>query len=295
MERIINYEIDVCDQNQTITSFLLRKGYSRHNLTKLKKIERSILVNDEWVYLNHLLVQGEHLKIRILETNRSEHIEADNIPLSIRYEDEDILVINKPAGMPVHPSMNHYHHTLANAVAYYYQAQNKEIVFRCINRLDRNTSGLILLAKHMLSGAVLGDAMKKRQIKRTYMAIVAGEDLPDEGTIDLPIGRKDDSLIERVIDREHGKEAVTHYQVVERKNGLSLLNIHLDTGRTHQIRVHMKAIGHPLIGDEIYAPKWMLMNRQALHSESLTFRHPVTGTEMTFQEPYPIDMEQLFR
>lgn len=293
MERIIEYLIEECDQNKTITEFLILRGYSRHNLTMLKKIEKSVCVNGNWEYLGYHLKVGERLTIHIEEKTGSVNVLADDTPLSVKYEDEDILIVNKPANMPVHPSLNHSNHTLANAVASYYQKQNIEVVFRCINRLDRNTSGLVLLAKHMLSGAVLGDEMKKRQIRRTYMAIVAGEDIADEGTIDLPIGRKEESLIERVIDQTNGKEAVTHYKVLTRKNGLSLLEIHLDTGRTHQIRVHMRAIGHPLIGDEIYAPQWMLMERQALHSKSIAFRHPVTGENMLFEQPCPPDMRQL--
>lgn len=292
MERIIQYTIEKTDEGKQIQNFLMEKGYSRQNITELKKMPESILIDGRWEYVKYLLKEGEILTIHIKEMESSEKIEADDIALDICYEDEDILVINKPANMPVHPSLNHYHGTMANAVAHYYQKQGKEYIFRCINRLDRDTTGLTIMAKHMVSGAILGQAMVERQIHREYLAIVAGEDLADEGCVDAPIARKCDSLIERVVS-EDGQRAVTHYKVLERRNGLALIALHLETGRTHQIRVHMKHIGHPLIGDSLYAPEYMLMGRQALHSHKLTFKHPMTGQEMVLTQELPPDMKHI--
>lgn len=161
------------------------------------------------------------------------------MPLSICYEDEDILAVNKPAQMPVHPSLNHYDHTLANAVCGYYNDQEIPYTFRCVNRLDRDTTGLTLIAKHMLSSAILSTAAARREISREYIAIASGK-TPESGTIDAPIGRVAGSTIERQIDFENGERAITHYRRLAYHDGLSLLSLHLETGRTHQIRVHLK-------------------------------------------------------
>lgn len=201
------------------------------------------------------------------------------MPLSILYEDEDILVINKPADMPVHPSIGNYTNTLANGVAAYLDAKGEHSPFRCINRLDRDTSGALILAKNAFSAAVLSTQMRNRQIRRTYLAVVEGI-TPPNGTISAPISRVDDSVIERHVDFLHGEPAVTHYERLETKNEHSLLEIHLETGRTHQIRVHMGYIGHPLPADYLYHPEYDCFKRQPLHSLQLEFRHPVTDKSM---------------
>lgn len=292
MDRKIQYQIKKEDAGKQIQTFLREQGFSQQNITELKKMPESILVDGRWEYVRYLLKEGEIVTIHIMENSSSKKIEPDNISLDICYEDEDILVVNKPANMPIHPSLNHYHGTLANAVAYYYKKQEKDYIFRCINRLDRDTTGLTIMAKHMVSGAILGQQMAERKIHREYLAIVAGEDIPDAGCIDMPIARKSDSLIERMVSRE-GQRAVTHYRVLERRNGLALVTLHLDTGRTHQIRVHMKYIGHPLVGDSLYAPEYMRMERQALHSHKLTFQHPITGEKMVLQQELPEDMKRI--
>lgn len=292
MERILQYNITGVDAGKQIQNFLLEKGYSRQNLTDLKKMPESILVNGRWEYVKYVLEEHDCLTVHIQEMSSSERIEPEELPLDICYEDEDILVVNKPANMPVHPSLNHYYGTLANAIAHYYKKQGQEYVFRCINRLDRDTTGLVILAKHMVSGAILGQAMIERRIHREYLALVAGEDMEDMGTVDAPIARKNQSLIERMVSSE-GQRAVTHYKVLERKNGISLVSLHLETGRTHQIRVHMKHIGHPLIGDSLYAPEYMLMDRQALHSYQLEFTHPITGEQLILKQDLPKDMQRL--
>ena len=188
--------------------------------------------------------------------------------IPVLYEDEDILVVNKPADMPVHPSIGNYTNTLANGIAAYLEAKGEICPFRCINRLDAGTTGLLIIAKNMFSAAVLYSAMKKRKIKRTYLAVASGE-IRKPGTVDLPIGRVSDSVIERCIDQEHGERAVTHYEPLAYGNGCTLLKLQLETGRTHQIRVHMKAIGHPLAGDYLYAPEDCSAEQPLLHSRSL--------------------------
>lgn len=290
----IRYKIEKTYEGYKIGDFLKQKGYSKRNIIALKKYPEKILVNGKWEFVNYILQYGDELVLRLSEEKSSLRIEPQNIPLDIIYEDEDILVVNKPPFMPIHPTVNHEINTLANAVMYYYQKQGQEHVFRCMNRLDANTSGLTIMAKHKYSGAKLGEAMRSRKIHREYCAIVWGEDLPDEGCINMPIGKKEGSVIERMV-RDDGLDAITHYQVLQRRNGLSFLRLKLETGRTHQIRVHMKAIGHPLIGDELYAPEYMLMSRQALHSAKLVFQHPMTGQEITLECPIPKDMRQMMR
>jgi len=222
----------------------------------------------------------------------SQQIHPIDVPLDIVYEDEDLLVINKPAGMSIHPSLHHYEDSLANAVAGYYARQGTSIVFRCINRLDKNTTGLTIIAKNQLSAAVLNTQGKLRQIHRRYYAIVEGT-ITEEGTIDAPIGRVADSVILRQIDWEHGQRAVTHYKPLRSAFGYTLVECRLETGRTHQIRVHMNYIGHPLPGDYLYHPVFDRIQRQPLHSVGLTFVHPITGASMEFYAPMPKDMEEL--
>ena len=215
------------------------------------------------------------------------------LPLDILYEDEDILVLNKPADMPVHPSAGNYENTLANSVAWYYKQQGKAFVYRCINRLDRDTTGVLVLAKNPLSGALLSAQMKQRQIRRTYLALTDGIP-PERGTISAPVARMDASVITREVDFERGEAAVTHYERLAVSNGYALVELHLDTGRTHQIRVHMKYIGCPLPGDFLYHPVFDRIGRQALHSFQLEFAHPITGEPMCFLAPVPEDFRRAF-
>lgn len=171
MDRILTYQIGPSEGGLRIEQFLRRRGYSLQNLTQLKKMKESVLVNGQWLHLNRRLTSGDELVIHIQEHESSKNIPAVNLPLDIVYEDEDIIVINKPAGMPIHPSQNNYRNSLANALAWYYQEQGKAFVFRCTNRLDRDTSGLTVVSKHMLSGNVLSSMAAGRMLHREYLAI----------------------------------------------------------------------------------------------------------------------------
>lgn len=300
----------------TIQDFLIRQGYSSQVIKELKKMPESVLIDGRWEYMRHPLSAGETLTIRIQEESSSEKIPPVEMPLNIVYEDEDIMVINKPAGMPIHPSLNNYYNSLANGLAWYFEKQEKPFIFRCVNRLDKDTSGLTIIAKHMLSAGILSSMVSRREIRREYLAIVRGHIQPEAGTVDAPIARTGDSIIERCVDFEKGERAVTHYRLQEYKNGHSLLSIHLETGRTHQIRVHMKYMGYPLIGDSLYNPAFSYLKnaeaelsadrkqsaagtpptitRQALHSHRLAFLHPITREAMEFVAPLPEDMGQFF-
>lgn len=293
MNRVIDYIIDEAGDGLRIEQYLRRKGYSGQNLAEIKRMPQSVLVNGEHYYMKQELNTGDHLSIHICETKCSEKIPPVQIPLDIVYEDEDIIVINKPAGMPIHPSLNNYTNSMANALAWYYQEQGKPFIFRCCNRLDRDTSGLTVVAKHLVSGNILSDMVRHRDIHREYLAIVRGHVSPEAGTINAPLARKPGTIIERTVDWEQGETAITHYRLVEEKNGHSLVSLRLETGRTHQIRIHMKYIGYPLIGDYLYNPDMEYIGRQALHSHRLSFTHPITGEPMEFTAPLPKDMEKV--
>ena len=278
------------EEGLCVAQFLKKRRYSSANITDLKKMEGSILINGSPAFMVARLHTGDVLTVRIRELVSSPKIPPSPIPLNIVYEDEDLLVVNKPADMPIHPSMHNYTNSLGNAAAWYFAQQNCPFVFRCINRLDHNTSGLTIIAKHLVSGSILSSMVKGREIHREYLGIVRGTLTPPSGTITAPLGRKPGSVIERTIDFENGESAVTHYQAIAVRNGHTLVRLHLETGRTHQIRIHMKYLGHPLIGDSLYNPDMEWIQRQALHSYRLCFTHPITGKAMVFTSPLPKDM-----
>ena len=291
MNRTINYEISETEAGLRVEQYLKRKGYSSQNLAAIKRMPKSVLVNGIHYYMNQSLAPGDRLTVQITETKNSEKIPPANLPLDIIYEDEDIIVINKPAGMPIHPSLNNYYNTMANALAWYYQEQNKPFVYRCCNRLDRDTSGLTVVAKHLVSAGILSAMTGRREVHREYLAIAEGHVMPETGTISAPLGRKPGTIIERTVDWESGEPAVTHYRLVSSDERHSLVALKLETGRTHQIRIHMKYLGYPLIGDYLYNPDMSCIGRQALHSHRLAFSHPITGKAMDFQAPLPADMQ----
>ena len=291
MNRTINYEISESEAGLRVEQYLKRKGYSSQNLAAIKRMPESILVNGVHYYMRQTLASSDRLTVHITETKCSEKIPPVKLPLDIIYEDEDIIVINKPAGMPIHPSLNNYYNTLANALAWYYQEQNKPFIFRCCNRLDRDTSGLTVVAKHLVSAGILSAMTGRREVHREYLAITAGHVTPESGTINAPLGRKSGTIIERTVDWEAGEPAVTHYQLVSSNERHSLIALKLETGRTHQIRIHMIYLGYPLIGDYLYNPDMSCIGRQALHSHRLSFPHPITGKIMDFQASLPADMQ----
>lgn len=293
MNRVIEYIIDSASDGLRVEQYLRRRGYSAQNLAEIKRMPQSILVNNIHYYMRQPLTAGDHLMVRICETKSSEKIPPVKLSLNIVYEDEDLIVINKPAGMPIHPSLNHYTNSMANALAWYYHEQGKPFIFRCCNRLDRDTSGLTVVAKHLVSANILSDMVRRHKIHREYLAITRGLVTPKSGTIDAPLGRRPGTIIERTVDFEHGETAITHYRVVDEKNGHSLVSLCLETGRTHQIRIHMKYLGFPLIGDYLYNPDMENITRQALHSHRLIFTHPITGEKLKFHAPLPQDMQSV--
>ena len=291
MKRIFTYKITEKDAGKTVGTFLLEHEYTPTCIKFLKKAENLITVNGKWEFVNKVLQENDILETVFLDDENSENIPSVEMPLDIVYEDEDVLVLNKPPKLPIHPTKGYEYHSLANGVVHYYEKQGIPFVFRSINRIDKDTTGLVIVAKNMLSGSILGEAMRNREIRRTYLAVTEGE-LPESGTIDLPIGRREGSAVERCID-ENGAKAVTHYERLHYANGHSLAQIRLETGRTHQIRLHMRAIGHPLPADVLYNENFAVIGRHALHSWKLEFPHPITKEILCFEQEMPEDMKNI--
>lgn len=299
MDRILTYVISPSHEGQQLLDFLREKGFSRNILASMKPYKTAILQNGQRGFGRSILHTGDLLQIHVPETEDSSGILPVKMELQILFEDEDILVLNKAADQPIHPSVGNYENTLANGVRWYYQEKGESFVYRCINRLDRDTTGALILAKNPYSAAVLSSQMKQRQIHRTYLAITQGI-LPLQGTIQAPISRAQESAIERTVDFENGESAVTHYQrlltyTAPDQQTYSLVQLNLETGRTHQIRVHMKYIGHPLPGDFLYNPDYRIIRRQPLHSYQLEFFHPVSGEPMVITAPLPQDFLSAFQ
>ena len=262
------------------------------SLTIWRKIKHSgtLLVNRKAVSIHQIIYPGD-----IITAHYSQEcsIVPTNLPLTICYEDEHLIIIDKPANMLVHPTTSEHVTTLANALMYYYQTKQLPYNFHPIHRLDRNTSGLVLIAKH----PHIQHLLSRNNIKcidRQYVALATGIISPQEGIIDAPIARHPNSIIERIVDAS-GQSATTCYKVIKHLNNASLVEITLLTGRTHQIRVHFSYIGHPLLGDDLYGGSRNLMERQALHAAKLTFIHPITGKEIAVASPLPADILEIIK
>ena len=265
------------------------RGLSRRILISAKSEEGQILVNGKKERVRKLLESEDELEVHLPPEQISEWLFPEKIKLSIIYEDEAIIVLNKPSGMATLPSPKHKSGTVANALLGYYQSIGNPNTVHVVTRLDRDTSGLILIAKERLSHSLLAKSQKQFGIKRKYQAIIEGELEKDKGTIDAPIGRKEGSIIEREVTST-GKVAITHFETLQKWQDYSLVKIELETGRTHQIRVHFSHINHPLAGDDLYGGKTDVIHRQALHCHELTFDHPYTNRTHTFTAELPEDL-----
>lgn len=279
--REINFKIESKDNGKQIREFLKNFGVSSSLLTKLKRTENGITKNGEFAKTIEHLNVGDILTIKIMP-NGNPPVPTKG-ELDIVYEDEDIIVVNKPPFIPVHESRNHRGDTLANLIAYHTKSNTS---FRTVYRLDRDTSGLVLVAKHELAAAKLAG-----KIKKDYYAVVCGI-ICKEGTVNAPIARCGDSIIRRKVD-ENGEGAITHYFPISTNNNRTLVKFKLETGRTHQIRVHMEYIGHTLLGDTLYDGNNDFINRQALHCKDIYFTHPITQVEMHLSCDFPQDIKNL--
>lgn len=274
---------------------VLRKelGLSGTLLRRVKFLDDGILVNTQRVTTRYRLQLGDVLTVRLTEPQRRSDLVSAPGPLDIVYEDEDLLVLNKAPGVAVHPGPGHHDDTMGNFILNYYDQQNKEGDFHPVHRLDRGTSGLMVVARHPLAQEALKHQMQTKDFCREYLALCQGRPDPAQDTVDAPIGSVDGSLMQRMV-RQDGQRAVTHYETVSRHNDLTLLRLRLETGRTHQIRVHLSWLGHPLAGDFLYGTEGTYpIARPALHSQRLQFIHPVTKAPMAFHCPLPQDIQNL--
>lgn len=279
-----------------IKSFLAKQGISKKMLAKIKFQGGKITVNLQEKNVRYELQLGDQLEISLPKEEPHELLQVDNYPLSIVFEDEHLLIVNKPAGVPSIPAQYHPNGTMANRVKYYLQSQNYENqVVHTVTRLDKDTSGLMLFAKHGFAHAKLDQQLQKKQLIKKYTALVSGKhhELPLHGVISQPIARQEGSIMKRTIDPE-GKYAKTEFWVKRQLTEASLVDIQLHTGRTHQIRVHFESLGCPLLGDDLYGgDSSHLIDRQALHCQELIFMHPFTGKELHFTAPLPKDMKAI--
>ncbi|WP_019534516.1 RluA family pseudouridine synthase [Paenibacillus ginsengihumi] len=275
-----------------------RMGISRKLLSRLKTTEQGITVNGERKYIDVKLRGGDRVEAR-MERETSDDIMPQPMPLDILYEDDDLLVLNKPPGIVVHPTHGHYMNTLANGVVHHWLERGESFRFRPVHRLDQETSGTLAVAKNPYVHQQISEELQRHEVKKEYLAIVHGSVFPDEGTIDEPIDRDPQQPHVRIVTAA-GYPAVTHYRVERRFPAATLVRLRLETGRTHQIRVHMRHLGHPLIGDKMYgctdlpdgetASRDFGMERQALHAFRLGLTHPMTRQRVEFEAPLPEDM-----
>ncbi|GIO25774.1 RluA family pseudouridine synthase [Ornithinibacillus bavariensis] len=281
-------------ENVMILRDFLREeqGFSRRILKSIISDGGEILVNGKSATLRYKLKHGDRITVKFPDEKKGNHMLPDDIPIQIVYEDDFVLVLDKPAGMATIPSLHHQTGTIANAVLFHYAKQGLPYTVHVVTRLDRDTSGLLLIAKHRYSHSKLSIGQKQGRVKRKYIAIVEGVPKPTKGVIHANIGRKADSIIERTV-REDGQSAITNYEVVKDDGQYALVAIQLETGRTHQIRVHFSYIGYPLAGDDLYGGSLDKINRQALHSCELQFEHPETKEWLAFTSEIPDDMKKI--
>ncbi|WP_010283329.1 RluA family pseudouridine synthase [Bacillus timonensis] len=290
----LEWKIISRDTGKIVKEFLREQAISKTALTDIKFAGGGIFINGSPVTVRHRLMEGEVLRVVFPPEEPSVELTPENLPVCIVYEDPYVLVVNKPPHQQSIPSRDSSTGSLANALLYYYQSIGLNATVHLVNRLDRDTSGLLLVAKHRHIHHLLSEQQKAGKLKRTYEAVVHGVLDEELGTVDAPIGRKDDSIIERQV-REDGQRAVTHFKVIEELGDWSHIQLQLETGRTHQIRVHLSHIGHPIVGDDLYGGEKVAIKRQALHCRTLRFFHPMDKKEIVFHAELPEDMKELLK
>lgn len=281
------------------TVMLSRLNMSRRLITRLKRMPEGITVNgsSERIWAHKTLAAGDVVRIRIAEP-QLETIAPEPIPIDVIYEDADLLVLNKPSGIVVHPTKGYPSGTLANGVVHYWRTRGEQTRFRPVHRLDQETSGVLVIAKHAFAHQQLSEQLQRNDVHKRYTAYVEGVPQPSAGTVDAPIDRDDVERHLRVV-RADGYPSVTHYETIA-VYGKTAAKVYciLETGRTHQIRVHMQHLGHPLLGDKFYNSASTLLlglQRHALHAGELSFFHPMTGERLRFEAPLPADLAELER
>ncbi|MDS0528387.1 RluA family pseudouridine synthase [Clostridium sp. SHJSY1] len=288
-------KVDSRFEGATIREFLKEELGLSSRLIKGAAVENRILVNKNSVRMRYILHEGDEVLVK-LQRKESQNIIPEDIEIKIVYEDEDILVLNKQPNIVVHPTRMHPTGTLANGILYYFQKTKQNCIVRLVSRLDMDTSGLIIIAKNQFAHMALSKEMQENNLEKRYLAVVHGNLKEKEGTIDAPIYRQEGSEdIQRIID-ERGQRSITHYKVLESFNGGDLVECLLETGRTHQIRVHLNHLGHPIYGDSLYGygeEEKDLIGRQGLHAYGLDFKSPRTKEILSLRADLPNDMKEL--
>lgn len=288
---VLRYTIKDTDTYKNIKEVL--KAYfkiSERLLLRLKNTQ-NILLNNEPTYVSKEISSGDEIEVLIDFIEDNSNIVPTKMDLDIIYEDDSFIVINKAPNMAIHPSMLHYDTSLSNGIRYYFDSINLKKKIRPVNRLDKDTSGLVIFAKNEYIQECLVSQMKTKDMKKTYIAICEGIFEEKSGTINLPIARKPNSIIERCVDSS-GDQAITHYEVLKEFQNTSVVKCILETGRTHQIRVHLSHINHPILGDTLYGKKYTTISRQLLHAYKLDFIHPITRKKVSYTAPIPDDFKQ---
>lgn len=283
------------DQTRASVQTILRQelGLSAAAVRRAKALADGILLDGEPVFTNVRVKAGQVLAVAVGDQAGSDQIAPVPGPLDLVYEDEDLVIVDKAGGVPVHPSQGHYGDTLANFLMAYYVAQGLTAAFHPVNRLDRGTSGLMAVAKHAHAHEKLQEQLQNGQLRRTYLAVCEGVPVPRRGCVDAPIARAPGSVLKRQVCPQ-GAEARTHYDVLRTGNGRALVRLSLETGRTHQIRVHLAHLGCPLTGDFLYGTELpQLPGRFALHSAAIRLHQPVTGQPLSFASPLPAALGDL--
>ncbi|MFW2489996.1 RluA family pseudouridine synthase [Clostridium chromiireducens] len=295
---ILEKQVDNIEKGTKIREYLKVELGLSTRLIRSASLDKRIFVNGEVVKMNRVLNLGEVIKIDLAK-DESQDIAPEKMDIDIVYEDEDILVVNKKPFMVVHPTKSYQSGTLANGVIYYFMESGQNCIVRLVSRLDMNTSGLIIIAKNQFSHGMLSKEMSENKVEKKYLALIHGIMKEKQGTIDLPIYKPEgiENGIRRVID-ERGQRSITHYKVVEEYNESSLVECKLETGRTHQIRVHLSHLGHPIYGDTLYGygdEEGDLIKRQALHAYGLDFKSPRSGEVLSLRANLPDDMNELIK
>ena len=285
----MEWTIEEQDCNKVLREFLADQKISKSALTDIKFKGGYLYVNEIEVTVRYILKTGDRVAVVFPREEGSEQLKGEKIPLSIIYEDHYVMVVEKPAGMSTIPSREHPSGSLANAIIGHYEQIGHLATVHIVTRLDRDTSGLVLIAKHRHIHHLLSNSQSVKNVERKYKAIITGSLRPSAGTVEEPIGRMDSSIIKREV-RADGQYACTEYTTLQSFDSFSLVELKLQTGRTHQIRVHMTHLGHSLLGDDLYGGSRQLIKRQALHCYSLKFLHPITGRNLSFECPLPEDM-----
>ncbi len=295
MTRIIVFTVTAAEEGKAVRDIVKKNlNISAALYSELKRTEGSITLNGNPALANMTVKEGDALRIVIEDKESSENIYPRKGTLHILYEDEDILAVNKPPFLPCHPSKGHIDDSLANIVAGYYEEKGEKFVFRCATRLDRDTSGVVIIAKNRLAHDLITEQMKKGLFNKTYYAVVEGNPVTDSGRIDRNIRRIPGiaTIKRETCDSSDGASAITEYEVIVRSENRSLLKIKTLTGRTHQIRVHLSYIGHPITGDWLYGQKSDKNPRQLLHCGRVLMLSPITGEPLTIEAPLPEDFEE---